>query len=321
MLRSRTITLRNESSRFAIDLARDTIRHISRRMRRRVLNSPYVKKSYLQDSIRLRVRKIGVHADGPRLDRVTAYLRKAERYLCRSYSITAPRTGTSGRGWDRFRSLGAVSGFDAMFDFLHNHYFPRQAWANFTLSPAKSYFFVEDIRVLGSHLSSTGLRPSLNKVAALRKWPTPVDLKGLKKFCFVLPFLSPPIPGRADLVTAMKTAMITDLEHVEGKRKRQRVVTGLAWSDVADEAFRRIKQEICDNALNGGDPKLQYHLATDASDTGVGGVLFQLPGHLPGTWAIEVPKSEWSIIMFISFHLSDAKRNYHITERDPVFSA
>ena len=104
--------------------------------------------------------------------------------------------------------LGAVSGFDAMFDFLHNHYFPRQAWAKFTLSPAKSYFFVEDIRVLGSHLSSTGLRPSLDKVAALREWPTPVDLKGLKKFCFVLPFLSPLIPGRADLVTAMKTAMI-----------------------------------------------------------------------------------------------------------------
>ena len=48
--------------------------------------------------------------------------------------------------------LGASPGFDSLFDFLHMHYFLRQTWAKLTVSLAKFYFFVDEIRVLGSYL-------------------------------------------------------------------------------------------------------------------------------------------------------------------------
>lgn len=170
--------------------------------------------------------------------------------------------------------LGASPSFDDMLDFLHHHYLPRNAWAKLTLNPKKCRFFTEGIRVLGSHLTTDGLRPSADKLAALRDWPIPTNPIELDKFCYTLPFLSPHIPGRADLVLDLKLALITELHKVEGKIKRQRRVVGFEWTDRAHSAFERVKREVCDNILNGGNPTKQYHLATDVSATGVGGVLF-----------------------------------------------
>ena len=45
--------------------------------------------------------------------------------------------------------LGGAPTFEALINFLHNHYFPRLAWSGLTLNPEKSKFFVEEVRVLG----------------------------------------------------------------------------------------------------------------------------------------------------------------------------
>lgn len=48
-------------------------------------------------------------------------------------------------------------------------------------------------------------------------------------------------------------------------------------------AFDGIKKAVLVNACAGGQDDVQYHLCTDASKTGAGGVLFQLSMEPPGT--------------------------------------
>ena len=62
------------------------------------------------------------------------------------------------------------------------------------------------------------------------------------------------------------------------------------------------------------DPKIQFHLATDASKTGIRGVLFQLPGKPLETKANSKHEMGKKIILFPSFQLSNAKSQYVTTE-------
>lgn len=68
----------------------------------------------------------------------------------------------------------------------------------------------------------------------------------------------------------------------------------------------------------GADPEKQYHLATDASKTATGGVLFQLIDHSTGTEAVDKLRNFERIIMFMSFRLTDAESPYHTTERETL---
>jgi len=63
--------------------------------------------------------------------------------------------------------FGAHTNFTSLFNFLHNHYFPRLLWAKITLKDSKSGFFLEKINPLGYESDGSGLRPSLDKVKAI----------------------------------------------------------------------------------------------------------------------------------------------------------
>ncbi len=51
-------------------------------------------------------------------------------------------------------------------------------------------------------------------------------------------------------------------------------------------------------ALSGGEKNLQYQLAADASKTGAGGVLFQIPDKEPGS---PVRDEDWLKVQFVMF--------------------
>ncbi len=79
-------------------------------------------------------------------------------------------------------------------------------------------------------------------------------------------------------------------------------------------AFQKVKDAIASVSLARGDSSRQYHLATDASGTGIGGVLFQLRDILAGTVASEKIRGKEDFVLFMSFRLSDAETRYHTTE-------
>lgn len=82
------------------------------------------------------------------------------------------------------------------------------------------------------------------------------------------------------------------------------------WGPEQQKSFDAIKSAIADNAMSGTDPQVQFHLAVDASQTAIGGVLFQLQGVPPGTEASAQFGSQERINLFLSFKLAYAKTRY-----------
>lgn len=213
---------------------------------------------------------------------------------------------------------GGADTFESLFNFLHSHYFPREAWSYLTMNPKKSKFFTSTIGILGHTKTADGIRPSADKIAAIRNYPAPLDQPELERFLFLLPYLRRTIPGRADLAAQMRKAIVTETTiFKEGQRKRQlRTVIGFQWGPAQQEAFDRVKWEVCNNAVSGGNENLQYHLATDASKTGLGAVLFQIQDTPVGTNSSALTLEKESVIMYMSFILTDTETRYTTTERE-----
>ncbi|KAJ5679602.1 hypothetical protein N7462_007846 [Penicillium macrosclerotiorum] len=199
-----------------------------------------------------------------------------------------------------------------MINFLHQRYFPRLAWAKLTLNPRKTAFFVDRTKILGHECSITGIRPSADKIAAIANWTRPVNEPELMRFIYVLPFLRTYIPGRTDLVRILKSAVIS-----VGKGQNRRVID-FQWGRDQERAFQRIKYHIARVKLTGGDPTIQYHLATDASGQGLGGVLFQIADVPVGTRASRETSSKEQTVMYMSYALTDPETRYHTTEKEAL---
>lgn len=67
---------------------------------------------------------------------------------------------------------------------------------------------------------------------------------------------------------------------------------------------KRKAASVCDNCVVAGNEDLPYYLATDASKTGIGEVLYQIVD------GIEL------IICFISYQLTAIQSKWHTTERE-----
>ena len=225
---------------------------------------------------------------------------------------------------------GAHRSFEDQFQFLHEHYFPRLLWSGLTIKPRKSGFFLDSISPLGFEASGSGLRPSCDKVRAIREYPTPANWDELKAFLHLTTYLRQFIPGRSDRALAMQSAATlepydewvrqeTGRYDKNGKpiRKPRRVIKW-EWGERQQQAFDELKAAILNNAIFGGSEHLQYHLATDASKTGIGGVLFQLPECEPGTIAAPRNRDRMRIIMFISKRLEPAETRYSTTEQEAL---
>lgn len=214
--------------------------------------------------------------------------------------------------------MGGAETFRELFDFLHGHYFPRLSWARLTLNPKKSSFFLAEIEVLGFTKSARGVRPSADKMSAIRQMQSPKSEEELNRFLYMLPFLSALIPGRADLAAVMRSAVTEEIRQVtvKGKTVNRRICVDFNWTDECEDAFRRVRKAILDHGVVGGDDRFQYHLATDASKTGIGGVLFQTPTAPPGTKCFDVPEEDHQVVMYLSAKFTPTESRWGTSERE-----
>ena len=77
-----------------------------------------------------------------------------------------------------------------------------------------------------------------------------------------------------------------------------------------------MKKAIVDNVVFAGIEYLQYHLATEASKTGLGCVLFQLVDCEPGRIANTTNRLNMHVIMFISKWLADPETRFTTTKQE-----
>ena len=214
--------------------------------------------------------------------------------------------------------IGGANSYDDLISFLHVHYFPRLIWARLTLNPAKCAFFVPRVKILGHQRDEKGIRPSEDKLGMFREWPVPTNKDEIMRFLNTLPFLKAFIPGRADYSAILKAAIVEESVTIKrnGKQQSSKSIVDFKWTTVQQQAFDNIKKAVIENVNSGGDDTRQYHLFTDASKTGAGGVLCQLNGAETGT---PINKDSWkdvSVVMFLSFQFTPAQSRYHTTERE-----
>ena len=204
------------------------------------------------------------------------------------------------------------------------------AWGRFTLRPKKTGFLLEKINLLGFVLRSEGLRPSEDKIAAIQDYPTPTNLDEVNQFLWMTTYLRHCIPGRSDHAVILKAAAQLETKdewHARDpgrKDKKGRIhrgpgrVVNWHWGPRQERSFKAMKTAVIENAVFGGSELRLHHLSTDASKTGVGGVLFQLLNCEPGTKITIKNRSDRRIIMFISLRLADAETRYSTTEQETL---
>lgn len=125
-----------------------------------------------------------------------------------------------------------------------------------------------------------GLRPSVDKVAAIRDYPVPSDVPALERFFHISMYLRQWVPERSDHTKILNTAIPYNINSIGARRDLV-----LHWKPEHDASFDHIKDCIVNNVVWGDDPTMQYHLSIDASNLCIGTVLFQLEGPPPGTVA------------------------------------
>lgn len=164
--------------------------------------------------------------------------------------------------------------------------------ANLTLNITKSKFCVMEVNYLGYVIGHGGIATDSSKIAAITNWPIPRNLKQVRGFLGLASWYR-----RFILNFSSEVSPISD---VVSTKKR------FHWTEAAQKAFENIKSLLTSApVLANPDFSKKFFLQCDASDFGIGAVLFQLD-----EGGNERP------IAFMSKKLNSSQRNYSVTERE-----
>jgi hypothetical protein len=171
--------------------------------------------------------------------------------------------------------------------------------AGLQINPAKCTFSVSSLTFLGHNVDASGISPMEKHVKALTDFPPPSDLKQLQRFLGLINFYRRFLPGIAGTLQPLT-------DQLRGNPKT------LVWSESAATAFSAAKAALtAATVLVHPLPGAVISLATDASDTHIGGVLQQLSA------------GSWRPLAFFSRKLSPPESKYSTFDREllAVFTA
>lgn len=118
------------------------------------------------------------------------------------------------------------------------------------------------VKFFGHILTEDGVKPDPSKIAAIEKMPQPVDKKGVKRFIGMVTYHAKYIPNLSSELAAIRELTREDVE--------------FRWTDKEDEAFKKIKDLICQKViLQYFDNKKSCVLECDASNVGLGAAMIQ----------------------------------------------
>src|SRR5215470_10988084 len=174
--------------------------------------------------------------------------------------------------------------------------------AKLTLHPGKCRFLQTHIEVFGFILDKDGVRPAPSKVAALRNMSTPTNVTGVRSFLGLAGFYRKFIPRYSQVAKPLTN--LTKNDPVTGRPKNVAAV----WGDDEQSAFDSLKSALLHPPILAHfDPRRPVIIKTDASNDAIGGVICQRD-----------QQGRQHPILFTSRLLSDAERNYPITEKEAL---
>lgn len=166
--------------------------------------------------------------------------------------------------------------------------------AGLTLNPEKCELFRSSVTFLGHVVSSEGVSTDPEKVSKIIEWPQPCNAKDLGSFLGLASYFRKYIPHFAEMAAPLFRLTQKDVP--------------FGWSSEAQSAFDELKAALTDAPVLAfpqfGDGAGRFTLDCDASDEGVGAVLFQEQGGVD------------RVIAYGSRRLSKAQKNYSTTRKE-----
>ena len=163
---------------------------------------------------------------------------------------------------------------------------------NLILNADKCHFAQKAVYLLGFCVSAEGRTLDPRKLTNMHTWPIPQTGKDIQRFLGVVNYFREHIPKISTL-----TAPLDQLRHAGD-------LTDL-WTDAHTDAFIAIRRILVNTPiLRYPNMKYPFSVATDASNVGIGAVLYQ------------VIDNETRHISFMARALSKSERNYSTTKRE-----
>jgi hypothetical protein len=147
------------------------------------------------------------------------------------------------------------------------------------------FFSAPSLEILGHAISATGAAPMVDHAAEIENCPPPQDIKQLQRFLSMVNFYCRFFPNCAQILKPLTYL--------------------LRGGDVTQEAFQLAKRLLAAAIpLQHPAPNAELSLATDASDTHIGGVMQQKS------------KDHWQPLGFFSRKLTDTESRYSTFDRE-----
>ena len=170
------------------------------------------------------------------------------------------------------------------------------------LNPDKIWINIPNVPFFGQVLTKEGLRPDLHKVDVIKQWPTPTNVTELQSFLGSVNYLCKFIPYLSDLRQPLQGLLKSNSEFI--------------WTQVHDKAFENLKQAICkDITLQFFDSDLPLYIEADASQKGIGAIMFQPDKSHKNTSKSEIPNN-LRPVAYASKTLTSCESNYSNIERE-----
>ena len=187
----------------------------------------------------------------------------------------------------------------------------RLTKANLTINPGKCRFAYNSVKLLGHVVSSQGISLDKKKLEKASDWPKPKTSDDISKLLGFTNYLRDSIPLYAKVTAPLEKLRYPPKTCIED-----------LWTDSCDQSFKALKEIIIRAPmLRFPDFSRPLIIATDASNYGLGAVLFQSESLT--SWDVSkeaiaqlIMTGKHQYINFASRALSAGERNYSATKRE-----
>lgn len=175
--------------------------------------------------------------------------------------------------------------------FLLEEVLRRCQQSGLYLKLEKSEVVKQNVALLGHRVGVDGVRPSPEKVKAVKTAKPPTNRAELRSFLGLASYIRRFVPGFSHMTAPLQCLL------KKGAR--------WTWEEPQDEAFRNLKECVSDQVmLTAPKGDGEFIIMTDASDYGVGAVLKQRQNN------------EEVILEFASSSLSEAQQKWDVREKE-----
>ncbi len=146
------------------------------------------------------------------------------------------------------------------------------------LKPTKCCFFRKSVRYLGHVISEDGIQTDIDKIEAVKSWPVPGNVKDLRRFLGFTGFYRRFVKNYSKVSRPLYDLLKGDPTAGKVKKKSRNVAKPVpfVWGAPQQEAFDRLIELLTTApTLAYADFSQPFILHTDASQTGLGAVLYQ----------------------------------------------